>query len=107
MAVAEMLKGLADSTRRHDVLKGILDANEYERIIEKKRKAVEKIIRSYDGLSGTIRKDLEKLGLFITERGAHYKIRYYGDSRYHATMAKTPSKSSDDKIITDIKKKML
>ena len=75
--------------------------------LKKKRKAVEKILNCYDGLSGTMRKDLEKLGLFITEVGSHYKIRYYGDSRYHATMAKTPSKNSDDKVINDIKNKML
>lgn len=107
MALAEELEGLEPRTRRYDVLKGILDSNEYEQLLEKKREAVEKILKNYDGLSGTMQKDLEKLGLFITEYGAHYKIRYYGDSRYHATMAKTPSKNSDSKVINDIKKKML
>ena len=105
MAISEMLKKLEARCRRYDVLKGILDSNDYEKLIEKKRKDVEKILRNYDGLSGTMRKDLEKIGLFITENGAHYKIRYYGDSRYHVTMSKTPRKNCD--IINDLKRMML
>lgn len=105
--LAEEFKKLKVGTRRYDVLKGILESNGYERILEKKRKAVKKILNCYDGLSGTMRKDLEKLGLFITETGSHYKIRYFGDSRYHITMSKTPGKESDDKVINDIKNMMM
>ena len=108
-AITEVLKGLEDGTRRSDVLRGILDANEYEKLLEKKREAVEKIFKGYAGLSGTMEKKLADLGLMISDVGRHYKIRYYNDSRYWLTMAKTPSDSvhGDKTLIAKIKKKML
>ena len=108
-AITEVLKGLEGGTRRSDVLKGILDANEYEKLLEKKREAVEKIFKGYAGLSGTMEKKLADLGLMISDVGRHYKIRYYNDSRYWLTMAKTPSDSvhGDKTLIAKIKKKML
>ena len=108
-AITEVLKGLEDGTRRSDVLKGILDSNEYEQLLEKKREAVEKIFKGYAGLSGTMEKKLADLGLVISDVGRHYKIRYYNDSRYWITMAKTPSDSAkgDKNLISKIKKKML
>lgn len=108
-AIAEVLKGLGERTRRSDVLKGILETNEYNKLLEYKRDAVEKILKGYDGLSGTMEKELADLGLIISDVGAHYKIRYYGDPRYFVTMAKTPSDSQHGykTLISKIKKKML
>lgn len=108
-AITEVLKGLEDGTRRSDVLKGILDSNEYDKIIEKKREAVEKIFKGYAGLSRTMEKKLADLGLVISDVGRHYKIRYYDNPRYWITMAKTPSDSAkgDKNLISKIKKKML
>ena len=34
---------------------------------------------------------MKDLGFEITEEGKHYKLTYYGDDRYQATFAKTPS----------------
>ena len=108
-AIVEALKGLESKTRRSDVLKGVLESNDYEKLLEKKRDAVEKILKGYDGLSGTMEKKLADLGLMITDVGRHYKIRYYNDSRYWLTMAKTPSDSQhgDKTLVAKIKKKML
>ena len=108
-AITEVLKGLEDGTRRSDVLKGILNSNEYEKLLEKKKEAVEKIFKGYAGISGTMEKKLADLGLMISDVGRHYKIRYYNDSRYWITMAKTPSDSAkgDKNLISKIKKKML
>ena len=108
-AVAEAVKGLEDKTRRSDVLKDILESNEYEHLLDKKREAVEKILKGYSELSGTMKKRLADLGLLISDVGAHYKIRYYGNPRYYVTMAKTPSDSrhGDSNLIAKIKKKML
>ena len=51
---------------------------------------------------------LKELGFTITEEGKHYKLVYYGDGRYWATMVKTPSdkvrggKNSTLEIIRDM-----
>lgn len=107
--ISDAVKGLEEKTRRSDVLKGIMESNEYEQLLEKKREAVEKIFKGYAGLSGTMEKKLADLGLMISDVGRHYKIRYYGDSRYWITMAKTPSDGAkgDKNLISKIKKKML
>ena len=42
-------------------------------------------------MTGRIRQSLKELGFEITEEGKHYKVTYYGDSRYQTTYAKTPS----------------
>ena len=108
-AIIDAIKGLEEKTRRSDVLKGILESNEYEQLLEKKREAVEKILKDYNGISGTMEKQLADLGLMLSDVGRHYKIRYYNNPRYWITMAKTPSDSvkGDKNLISKIKKKML
>ncbi len=38
-----------------------------------------------------MKRTLQDMGFVITEEGKHYKFTYYGDGRYMATLAKTPS----------------
>ena len=42
-------------------------------------------------MTGPVRSTLKDLGFEITEDGKHYKLVYYGDSRYWTTLDKTPS----------------
>ena len=42
-------------------------------------------------MSGSMKRTLQDMGFVITEEGKHYKFIYYGDRRYMATLAKTPS----------------
>lgn len=89
--LTEALKGIGDGTRRSDVVKDIIDSNEYEKIGLTKAQEVKRILKTYDGMSAKTRQALMELGFEITEEGKHYKVRYYGDGRYQMTFSKTPS----------------
>ena len=50
-------------------------------------------------MSSTMRQELQKVGFEITEEGKHYRLTYYGDSRYKTTIAKTGSDWREGKNI--------
>lgn len=89
--LSDALKGIAEGTRRFDVITDIIEANGYEKISEKKAEELKRIMNNYDGMSAKTRQALKELGFEITEEGKHYKVRYYGDGRYQSTYSKTPS----------------
>lgn len=107
--LAGAAKELEQQTRRKDVLESILAANP-KNGLEKKRESLTKLLTSYKFLTDSLRNKLEELGLKVCyEDGKHYKVRYYGDSRYFVTMAKSPSDNQhgDKNLISKILKKML
>ena len=86
------LKGyLASGTRRYDVVKDILEANDYRHISEKKSAEVKQLFNNYKGMTSKVRRGLEELGFEIQHDGGHYKAIYYGDERYILVFAATPS----------------
>ena len=89
--LSEALKGLPPNSRRHDVVKDVIQANDYRRLGETRSARLKNIMRTYDGMTSRIQKELAELGFVISEDGKHYKLTYYGDSRYLFTLAKTPS----------------
>lgn len=85
------LKDIPAGTRRSDVIKDIIKNNDYQKISETRAEELKRVMRNYDGMSSKNRSILKSLGFEITEEGKHYKVSYYGDSRYQTTYAKTPS----------------
>jgi ribonuclease BN (tRNA processing enzyme) len=90
-ALSEALKGTPPKSRRADVVRDIIRSNDYQKLGAAKSEEVKRLLRNYDGMTGRIRQSLKELGFEITEEGKHYKVTYYGDSRYQTTYAKTPS----------------
>ncbi len=87
----EAQKGIQPKTRRYDVIRDIIQANDYQGLSAEKAEEAKKILRNYDGMSSKTRQALKKLGFEITDDGKHYKATYYGDGRYQIIYSKTPS----------------
>lgn len=87
----EYRRNCQEGTRRHDVIDDILQCNEFLHLPEKRRDTLKKALKGYRTLSGSLKSDLEAMGIRITSDGKHYKWTYYGDSRYFVTVAKTSS----------------
>ena len=87
----EYRKQHSNEKRRNDVINDILESNDWKNNTKKRQAILKQILKGYSSMSGTMRKDLEEFGFTITEDGKHYKLTYYQDNRYTATMAKTGS----------------
>ena len=98
-AVEEKIKNISDSTRRYDVLTDILESNMYQKIRDKREELIKNLFKDYKTMSSTMRQELQKVGFEITEEGKHYRLTYYGDSRYKTTIAKTGSDWREGKNI--------
>ncbi|MBQ1915671.1 MAG: hypothetical protein II178_10720 [Selenomonadaceae bacterium] len=86
----EARKGMPQGTRRADILEDLLSHNAVEGIPDKKAKALKTALKGYKDLDASLRRKLEDLGIDLAEQGRkHYKLKYYGDDRYSATMACT------------------
>lgn len=96
------------TSRRADVLQDILNANQYEELLDKKAEELKNKLKGYKTLTGALRNYLEDLGFTITEDGKHYRLTYYGDARYHTTIAKSASDHREGQnIAAVIKREML
>lgn len=83
--------GADSTTRRHDVLKSILDANPAEGILEKYRQLIKNAFEGYrDFNTQKIKSALREAGIEITAHSGHYKLALHGDSRYTYEVASTP-----------------
>ena len=82
---------MSDDMRRADIVKDILQSNDYQRLSEKRAEQLKRLLKNYDGMTPRLRTELERLGFVITEDGKHYKLTYYGDGRYQTAFSKTPS----------------
>ena len=89
-------------SRRVDVMKDVVENNDYQHLCEERKAKIKKILRGYDRFTAPIRQELADLGFEITEEGKHYKLTYYGDPRYWTTVAKTPSdnRAGDNDALT-------
>lgn len=96
-ALSEALKNVHGRSRRADVYKDILAANEYKKLCEERQYRIKQVLTGYSGMSKTVRQKLMDLGFEITEDGRHYKLTYYGDRRYWSALAKTPSENRGNK----------
>ncbi|HEU4952524.1 MAG TPA: hypothetical protein VFT46_11270 [Holophagaceae bacterium] len=93
--VIELIKDKFESsligTRSRDLLKSLIDANKKVGNQEELELALKQVLSNWDGLTSRSRRSLEDLEYMIIEDGKHVKILFFGDSRYTATLPKTPS----------------
>ena len=89
-AVKKELDATEARTRRHDVLKDVLAANDYQAEGEKRAAEVKRLLSNYSGMTPKLKKGLEDIG-FIFDPSDHQKVKYYGDDRYTIIYASTPS----------------
>ena len=89
--IAEARKGSLKDSRRADIFNDIINANGYKGYSAERIKRIKELFKGYKTMSGAMRKELEAMGMEITEDGIHYKVKYYGDDRYAATISKTAS----------------
>ena len=85
------LKQLSAGTRRYDVVKDIIEGNDFQDISSEKANEAVRLLTGYTKLNPRIWQGLEKLGFVLTDEGKHVKGKYYGDPRYTVTYGKTPS----------------
>lgn len=91
LAVENEYKHCASGSRRKDVLKSILGANESIMEIHKIRKQNINAITNDFSYAENIKGDLKNIGFEYIYDGKHPKIRFPDDERYYVTMASTPS----------------
>ena len=99
---------VTDGSRRQDVLTDILRCNEYKALSKEKENEIRRILKAYSRMDKSTRQALSDWGFEINDDGKHYKMTYYGDSRYTEILGKTPSDGRGNlNSITDIIRKML
>lgn len=108
-ALEDTLGNTPKKSRKADVLRDIIDSNDYQHLGKDRKSKVKNLLKGYKGLTSSVRQQLIDLGFEITEEGKHYKLVYYGDGRYWTTLAKTPGDSNhgDKNIVAEIIKSML
>lgn len=89
-AVKKELSSTEYKTRRYDVLKDILEANDYKATGEQRAEKAKRLLSNYSGMTPKVKKGLEDIG-FVFDKSDHQKVKYYGDDRYPVVYASTPS----------------
>ena len=89
--LSDSLVSIKDNTRKKHIIQDIIQQNNSEDVLSKKREEVKRLITDYSGLTGKLKQDLKQLGFTISDEGKHYTLTYFDDNRYTITMAKTPS----------------
>ena len=103
------LKNLKQNGRRMHIVTDLLENNEFNNVPKEKKCMIKQILKGYSNMSTSMRQRLQEFGFEITADGKHYKLIYYNDQRYVATMAKTCSdgKSAGKNLALEIDKQML
>lgn len=81
----------ANRTRRADIIRDIIQSNDYAGILKDKADKLKTMLTGYRTMEKPIRQFLEELGFEITGDGKHYKLKYFGDERYTSILPKTSS----------------
>ena len=87
----EARRNMPSDSRRADILDDILNSNGYKGFLAERIKRIKELFKGYKTMSSAMRKELEAMGMEITEDGIHYKVKYYGDDRYYTSIAKSAS----------------
>ena len=87
-ALCEYVKQIPTGSRRRDVLEDILSCNKSRGIPKQKAKLVKDALKGFTTLTSAIKQKLNDAGIDVAERpNKHYRLKYYGDDRYKATMS--------------------
>lgn len=103
--LSNALKYLPEKSRKTDVVRDIVEANNYEKTSEQRAKELKELLNNYSRMTPKLHQKLKELGLEITDEGKHYKVTYFGDGRYETVYAKTPSdyRAGKNNVQTSIK----
>ncbi|MES3206841.1 hypothetical protein QDR00_04045 [Serratia ureilytica] len=77
-------------SRRHHIISSLISGNKTNKIIENKDAQLKQALTGYRKMDSKTKNELESIG-FEIEESKHFKITYYGDSRYYYTLPKTGS----------------
>ncbi|MBO4689037.1 MAG: hypothetical protein J5636_11070 [Clostridiales bacterium] len=98
LTLEESLKTFRDKSRRRDVVKDIIESNDYQGMTKKRDAEIRALLKSFNGMDGKLKQNLEALGFDIDMTGPHIRVTYYGDPRYEEMLSKTPSDWRTGKI---------
>ena len=90
-AIESSLPQYAQGSRRRDVLEDILAKNECQRMAAARATDLKVLLKGFKCVTAPMKRSLQDLGFEFRESTKHYKLVYYGDDRYIATLSKTPS----------------
>jgi len=79
------------------VLSDIIRSNPVTCPVSDKKEKIKQMLKTYDGMSKTLRQELNDFGYTITEEGKHYKLTFFEDNRYATCLSKTPSDHREGK----------
>lgn len=78
-------------SRFHDVITSVINANQYDGIIESYDKDLKQAMIGYRSMTPKLQGVLERIGFTINDEGKHLKLTYKDDPRYTYILAKTGS----------------
>lgn len=91
-ALEDALPAYDNKVRRKDVILDIIKYNDCKRTANDRAKKMKQALKGYKNVNTSLKRDLQDIGFYMEEsNGKHYKLTYYHDPRYTATLAKTPS----------------
>ncbi len=103
----EYVKNYQENSRREHIITDLLENNTFSMVPEERKEKVKRILKGYTNMSNTMKRDLEDMGFSVSGDGKHYKLTYFEDQRYVATMAKTCSDArAGNNLASVISKKM-
>lgn len=96
------------ASRRTDVLRSIIERNNYQRLLDKRLGDLKGKLKDYKTMTKSLKSFLVDFGFCVDGTGKHYDLTYFGDPRYCVTLAKTGSDFREGRnTIDEIKKCML
>ena len=93
-------KNTPDLTRKKDILKSLLAANELTNKKEDILSHIKTAFRNYKTLTGSQKMLLESLGFRVDVSGDHYKIHFKDDDRYLVVLSRTASDHREGRNFT-------
>ena len=98
LTLEESLKTFREKSRRKDVVLDVIAHNDYQKLTKKREEEIRALLKTFNGMDGKLRQNLEALGFEIDVTGPHIRVTYYGDPRYEEMLSKTPSDWRTGKI---------
>lgn len=90
-ALAEVLKILPKGSRRADLLRDIIKHSDYGHLCEQRKQRLEQLTENFDGVTEQLLKELKELGFEIHKEGRRYRLTYFADERYCASLSGSPN----------------
>ena len=89
--LSDALSTFPEKSRRADVIRDILKANEYKAMSKDAENQIKDLFNGYTNMNASLRQKLKALGIDVLEAGKHYKLTYHGDERYSSVISRSAS----------------